>query len=122
MASILICGNIQLFTQDALLHLAEEYQVVVAGETSLKIKNKNINIYHTTPQEEQFQQLFDVYSFQAAYFVSGYADGGNGLYGEVQQLEKVMIECNRSRVDKLIVLSTLEARTMWFSMENKGKF
>lgn len=54
MASILICGNIQLFTQDALLHLAEEYQVVVAGETSLKIKNKNINIYHTTPQEEQF--------------------------------------------------------------------
>lgn len=110
MASILICGKVQLFTLDALLQLAEEYQVVLAGETSLKVKHKNVIIYHTDPQEEQFRQLFDVYSFQAAYFVSGYADGGAGLYGEVQQLEKVMLECNRSRLDKLIVLSTLESQ------------
>lgn len=121
MASILICGNTQLFTHDALLRLAEDYQVVVAGETSLKIKDKSINIYHTTPQEEQFLQLFDVYSFQAVYFVSGYADGGNGLYGEIQQLEKVMIECNRSRVNKLIVLSTVESQNYVVQYGKQGE-
>ena len=93
MASILICGNTQLFTENALMHLAEEYQVVIAGDISLKTKHKKIIVYHTNPQEEQFRQLYDVYSFQAVYFVSGYADGGEGLFGEVQQLEKVMLEC-----------------------------
>lgn len=121
MASVLISGNTQLFTKEALLHLAEEFQVVVAGETSLTGKNKNINIYHTSPEKEQFRQLFDVYSFQAVYFVSGYADGGEGLYGEIQQLEKVMMECTRSRVEKLIVLSTVESQNYVVQYGKQGE-
>ena len=110
MTSILISGNTELFTADALLCLSEEYKVVVAGKTALKERNKNINIYLTSPEEEQFRQLFDVYSFQAVFYISGYADGGEGLFGEIQQLEKVMLECRRSRVEKLIVLSTIESQ------------
>lgn len=121
MASILICGNTQLFTENALMHLAEEYQVVIAGDISLKTKHKKIIVYHTNPQEEQFRQLYDVYSFQAVYFVSGYADGGEGLFGEVQQLEKVMLECNRSRVDKLIVLSTFESQNYVIQYGKQGE-
>lgn len=121
MASVLICGNTQLFTHDALLYLTEEYQVVVAGEIFPEIKHKKINTYHTIPREEQFKQLFDVYSFRAVYFVSGYADGGEGLYGEIQQLETVMYESNRSRVDKLIVLSTVESQNYAVQYGKQGE-
>ena len=102
MTSILISGNTELFTADALLCLSEEYKVVVAGKTALKERNKNINIYLTSPEEEQFRQLFDVYSFQAVFYISGYADGGEGLFGEIQQLEKVMLEIPGGEADRII--------------------
>lgn len=121
MTSILISGNTELFTADALLCLSEEYKVVVAGKTALKERNKNINIYLTSPEEEQFRQLFDVYSFQAVFYISGYADGGEGLFGEIQQLEKVMLECRRSRVEKLIVLSTIESQNFVIQYGKQGE-
>ena len=101
--------------------LSEEYKVVVAGKTALKERNKNINIYLTSPEEEQFRQLFDVYSFQAVFYISGYADGGEGLFGEIQQLEKVMLECRRSRVEKLIVLSTIESQNFVIQYGKQGE-
>ncbi len=110
MGTILISGNTELFTENVIERLAEEYKVIIAGKISVSDKNKRVRVYHTQPAEEQFHQLFDVYSFQAVYYISGYADGGRGLYGEMQQLEQVMLECGRSRVEKLIVLSTLESQ------------
>ena len=110
MLSVLISGNTELFTEDALLRLAEEYRVIVAGKTSLTGRRDHIKTYDISPTEEQFRHLFDVYNFQAVYYVSGYADGGDGMYGEIQILERVMLECRRSRVEKLIVLSTVDSR------------
>lgn len=106
---ILICGNIKLFTKEAIFLLTEECKVVLAGQTDLG-RQKNLSVYETKPGEEKFRQLFDVYSFRAVYYVSGYADGGEGMYGEIQQLEQVMEACEKSQVDKLVVFSTIDSR------------
>lgn len=119
MTEILICGCTELFTEDALLRLAEEYRVVIAGPSAVSGNQKHITAYKTSPTEEKFRQLFDVYSFQTIYYVSGYTDGGNGLFGDTQQLEQVMLECSRSRVDKLVVFRRWTVRIIWPVMGNK---
>ena len=63
MTEILICGCTELFTEDALLRLAEEYRVVIAGPSAVSGNQKHITAYKTSPTEEKFRQLFDVYSF-----------------------------------------------------------
>lgn len=110
MASILITGNTRLFTRECLELLAEEYKIVITGDFKMAGNIKNVHIYHTNPMEEKFSQLFDVYSFRAIWYVSGYADGGEELFGESQWLERIMMECRRSRVDKLIMLSTVDSQ------------
>lgn len=121
MTEILICGCTELFTEDALLRLAEEYRVVIAGPSAVSGNQKHITAYKTSPTEEKFRQLFDVYSFQTIYYVSGYTDGGNGLFGETQQLEQVMLECSRSRVDKLVVFSTVDSQNYMASYGKQGE-
>nr|WP_307998617.1 hypothetical protein [uncultured Merdimonas sp.] len=110
MTEILICGKTELFTEEALEKLAEECRVVVAGKIKLSGRKKNIFVYHTAPNKEQFHQLFDVYSFRTVFYVSGYADGGDGMFGELQQLEQVMQECEKSRADKLVVISSIDSQ------------
>ncbi len=110
MTEILICGKTELFTDDALENLASECRVVVAGKTKLSGRKKNIFVYQTAPNKEQFHQLFDVYSFRTVFYVSGYADGGEGMFGELQQLEQVMQECEKSRADKLVVISSIDSQ------------
>lgn len=110
MTEILICGKTELITEDALQELAEECKVVVAGDNQLAEKRKNIFLYRTSPEKEQFHQLFDVYSFQTVFYVSGYADGGEGMFGELQQLEQVMRECEKSKIDKLVVISSIDSQ------------
>ena len=110
MAEILITGKTDIFTREAILLLAEEYRVILAGEAAFEEKLPNVQVYRTNPSEEKFGQLFDVYSFQAVYYVSGYVDGGQGLYGESRQLEQVFLECSRARVEKLVFLSTVESQ------------
>ncbi len=110
MTEILICGRTELITEDALWDLAKECRVVVAGKNQLREKRKNIFLYHTSPDKEQFRQLFDVYSFRTVFYVSGYADGGDGMFGEMQQLEQVMRQCEISKTDKLVVISTVDSQ------------
>lgn len=98
----------QVIYKEAIFLLTEECKVVLAGQTDLG--RQNLSVYETKPGEEKFRQLFDVYSFRAVYYVSGYADGGEGMYGEIQQLEQVMEACEKSQVDKLVVFSTIDSR------------
>ncbi len=107
---ILICGNTGWITEEAIALLTEECRVVLAGPTELSGKQKNLSVYKTRPDEEKFHQLFEVHSFRAVYYISGFADGGEGLFGEMQQLEQVMETCEKSRTDKLVVFSTMDSR------------
>ena len=52
MTEILICGCTELFTEDALLRLAEEYRVVIAGPSAVSGNQKHITAYKTSPTEE----------------------------------------------------------------------
>lgn len=111
MATILITGKAELFTQESIEKLAEHYKVIIAGEYSAHVdRSKDIHIFHVTPAEERFRQLFDAYSISAVWYVSGYCDGGEGSFGEAQMLEQTMLECQSARVDKVILLSTVESR------------
>lgn len=111
MATVLITGNIELFTTESLNRLSEEYKLILAGEYTQKLeKSKNIHVFHTTPMEEKFQQLFDAYSITAVWYVTGYTDGGDGTFGEMQLLEKTLLECRRSKVDKFVLLSTIDSQ------------
>lgn len=62
------------------------------------------------PSEEKFGQLFDAYTFDAVWYVSGHADGGKGIVGETQFLERTIQECQRSQVEKVILLSSWDSR------------
>ena len=89
MATVLIAGNTALFTQETLERIAEDNMVVLAGsEAGYEGKLRGIHVYRMTPMEDSFGQLFDVYTFNAVWYVSGYADGGDGTFGEVQMLEQ----------------------------------
>lgn len=121
MASILITGNTRLFTRESLELLAEEYKIVITGDLKTVGKIKNVQIYRTNPMEEKFRQLFDVYSFRAVWYIGGYVDGGDEVFGESQWLERVMMECRRSRVDKLIVLSTVDSQNYLAKIGRNGE-
>lgn len=120
MTEILICGKTEIFTEEALLKLAEGCRVVVAGKAVQRKKQKNIIIYKISVMEEQFRQLFDVYSFQTVFYVSGYADGGEGSFGELQQLERVMTVCRDFQVNKLTVLSSTDSCNYFIDHAEKG--
>ncbi|MDO4275851.1 MAG: hypothetical protein Q4D16_19455, partial [Eubacteriales bacterium] len=120
MAAILITGNTGIFTEDALVPLTEDYKIVIAGKLKLTGKHKNIISYDTVPTEEKFARLFDVYSFQAVLYVTGYVDGGNGSFGEMQYIGSTMNECRRGKVEKLILLSTVESRNFRLDKEHSG--
>lgn len=71
MSTILIAGNVRLFTAELLEHLAQEHKLVIAGSTKGSVKGRKIHIYNTNPMEEKFSQLFDVYSIDVVWYVSG---------------------------------------------------
>ncbi|MCI8455162.1 MAG: NAD(P)-dependent oxidoreductase [Lachnospiraceae bacterium] len=109
MSTILITGKTEFFTEEILRHLAEEHKLVLAGGTDCPGGRQNLRVYPTSPAEENFGRLFDVYSVDAVWYVSGFTDGGEGIFGENRYIEKVMEECRRSRVEKVVFLSTVES-------------
>lgn len=120
MSTFLITGNTKLFTTDLLKRLSGEHKVVIAGETLISDKERNLYVYHTSPTEEKFSRLFDVYSIDCIWYVSGFVDGGEGLFGENEYIEKLMSECRRSKVEKVIFLSTIESRNYLINYAKNG--
>lgn len=110
MATILVTGKTELFTQKALERISKNYKVIMTGQKKLFHTDRDIRFFQVTPVEEKFSQLFDVYSFDAVWYVSGYADGGEGTFGESKMLEQTFLECSRSRVEKLILLSCVDSQ------------
>lgn len=119
MADILITGTLEHFPVSAAMTLAEDFRVVMAGKQMRSMgKGRRLASYDVEPSEEQFGQLFDVYSFKSVCFVSGFSDGGKGRSGEIQQLERLLEYCETAKVEKIIVLSTVE--TLNYGIEGRG--
>jgi len=124
MAAILITGNTGLLTPELLDTLSEEYKVVVTaeeGQEDCAGKDKNLHVYVTNPMKKQFRQLFDAYGFEAVWYLSGFADGGDGRFGEMEWLERIFSCCKESGVEKLILLSTTESRNFYERTGRNGE-
>lgn len=107
---VLICGNTRLLEEESIRQVAKYYSVLVAGEISFpKFSTKRVRFYDESPETERFDQLCNSFSPEAIWFISGYADGGEGMVNEVKMLEGMMNVARKQEVQKVIMVSTIHA-------------
>ena len=111
MSTVLITGKTSLFSAERLESIADDNTVVISGADAVYDgKVKNIHAYKAVPSEERFTQLFDVYNFDAVWYISGYADGGEGSFGEMKMLDSALADAAKAKTAKFILLSTVETQ------------
>lgn len=111
MASVLIIGKTCIFGDEELERLASDNIVVVAGQdVRYKGKLRGIHTYNILPTDENFSQLFNAYTFDAVWYVSGYVDFCDGVFGEEELLGCALNVSAESRVGKFIFLSSVCSR------------
>ena len=120
-SSVLICGNVGLLTDAAIEKAAEVCHVVVAGRRAASAGRK-ARYYETQPTQNEFGQLFDAYDVDTVWYVSGYADGQNGLENELKCLECIVKTCVLNAVAKLVVVSTVESLNFHHQYDIMGRF
>ena len=103
MKELLITGYTNCIKADMLKGLNDDIRTVIAGSGCAYRPGKGS--YRTHPGEDAFNQLFDVYSFSAVLFISGFVDGGTGYPDELRELEKALLQSSHAHVDKFIFLS-----------------
>lgn len=108
MAEILVCGKTELLTEEAMHKLTEDFHLVVAGQTEPYGSRKNFTVYNISVMDKKFRQLFNVHNFQTVFYISGFADGSNGMFGENQQIKEITAVCGEFQIGKLVVFSTLD--------------
>ncbi|MCR5419395.1 MAG: hypothetical protein K6E98_00110 [Lachnospiraceae bacterium] len=126
---VLICGKTDILEREALLQIAQYYNVVVADERidpniySKKL-SKKIKIYKEVPTSENFAKIFYAYSPEAVWYFSGFIDGGEGLDNERKIIERLIKNCVVNEVQKLIVVSSINSlnyRSGQVTDKNNGK-
>lgn len=110
MADILITGKTLLLHEEGLKRLAEDNRVILAGKEDIrKTLPDKVKLYNLNPTDDGFGSLFDVYSFQAVFFFSGYVDGGDGIFGEDKELERTLDMCSQFEVNKMVFLTSTDS-------------
>ena len=107
-SSVMICGNVSLLSDAAIEKAAEVCHVVVAGRRAASFGGK-ARYFETVPTQEEFGQLFDAYDIDTVWYISGYADGQNGMDNELKCLERIVKTCAMNAVAKLIVVSSVQS-------------
>lgn len=113
MEYILITGNTKLLSQEVLDILTRQYRLVVTvGDERAESegKDKNLQVYHMNPMDEKFQQLFDAWSFRMVVYLSSYADGAEGSFGDMKQLERSLACARTAEVEKFVLVSTADSQ------------
>ena len=75
MKDILVTGYSRILKGTLLDDLAKDFRIVAADSKLSRRKDGPVRFYSIDPGEDAFSQLFDVYSFSAVFFISGYVDG-----------------------------------------------
>ena len=121
-SSILICGNVSLLSETAIEKVTETCHVVVAGKQKQTLSpGRKAHYYETVPTEETFSQLFDAFDIDTVWYISGYADGQNGMDNELKYLECVVKTCSLNAVSKLIVVSSVESLNFHHQYDIMGR-
>ena len=107
-SSVMLCGKVSLISDSAIQKAAQTCHVVVVGKEG-RPSVKNAHYYEIPHTEEKFEQLFDAYDIDTVWYLSGFADGQNGMDSELKYLESVVKICHRNAVGKLIVVSSVES-------------
>ena len=104
----MICGNISLLSEEAIQKAADTYNLVIAGKGCTPGRSsRRVHYYDTIPTEEKFHQLFDAFEIDAVWYISGYADGQDGLHDEMKILDNIVDACVKNVVSKLIVVTSI---------------
>lgn len=107
---VMICGNISLLPASAIKKTAETYRLVIAGDVHKPaLRPRMVHYYDTRPTDEKFQKLFDAFDIDVVWYLSGYADGQDGMDNEYKCLLCILDACVKNCVSKLIVVGTMES-------------
>lgn len=120
-ASIMICGNVCLLSDRAVEKATQVCNVIVAGRRPHSFGGK-AHFYETNPTEVAFGQLFDAYDIDTLWYISGYADGQNGMDNELKYLEATVQACVINGVSKLIVVSSVQSLNFHRQYDIMGRF
>ena len=122
MASYLIVGQTHLISDESVERLAAENTVVLAGsEAKYGGKTRSVHTYASTPADDDFKQLFDAYTFDAVWYISGYADCRPGAFGEEKLLEKALETAAVSRIEKFVLLSSVYSLNYFADFNASGE-
>jgi len=107
---VMICGNVSLLTPEAIQKASDSYQVVVVGKSAPQIQNtKHLRYYDSVSSDEVLGQMLVAHEIDVVWYISGYADGGDGLEDEISMLNTIFESCKKNAVTKFIAVSSVEA-------------
>lgn len=110
MKDILITGCTRFLKKELFENLGDEIRAMIADGSEVHADGSKGRIYRYGPGDASFAKLFDVYSFEAVVFVSGYVDGGKGLDNECRDLERTFLQAAHAHVNKVIILTSVESQ------------
>lgn len=122
-ARILICGNTRLLDMNAVKMIAGYYKLVICGELSFAENTseripRNVHLYRDDPTAEAFSRIMASHTPDTVWYLSGYADDGDGLDQENKIIRKLTEECGVHECAKLIVVSSVNSV---YALRNEGK-
>ena len=109
MSDVLLVGDVALLGADVVDVLAQEHRLVVAHTPSQDglacVTDSRVRAYAVAADAEGLARLFDIYSFSAVVYVSGFVDAGAGMPDEQDLLQSLATSARQACVDKLVYLA-----------------
>lgn len=111
---VLICGNTKLVDSTMLRMISRFYKVVVCGDLSFAARGertlpRNVHLYPMDPTSEDFSLLMNSFTPEAIWYLSGYADNGDGLDQENRIIQCLMEQSRALDCQKIVVVSSVNS-------------
>lgn len=118
---VLICGNTKLLDLETLKLISQYYNVILSGDNDLiedkpKRFSKKLHVYKYNITSEEFSRLAFSFSPDAIWYISGFADGGEGLENEQKMVERLINVCIVNEVSKLVFVSSINS--LYYEVNN----
>ena len=123
---VLICGNTKLMDLETLKLVSQYYNVILSGENDFCEDkqhrfSKKLHIYKENVMSEKFAKIAYSYSPDVVWYISGYADGGDGLDNEQKVIDRLVNICVVNEVSKLVYISSVNSLNYVLPENSKEK-
>lgn len=123
---VLICGNTKLMDLETLKLVSQYYNVILSGENDFCEDkqhrfSKKLHIYKENVMSEKFAKIAYSYSPDVIWYISGYADGGDGLDNEQKVIDRLVNICVVNEVSKLVYISSVNSLNYVLPENSKEK-